>query len=386
MDFALTEEQRLFDATLRGYLAAHLPLERLRALAETGTGFDETLWQGLCELGLQGLLVPERFGGSGLGVLDAAVAAEALGAAVAPVPFVGLAMATLAVRQAGTPAQQDAWLPRIADTEALFGVGFAGLAGQTGEATATLAKKRLTGRITGALDCGLCSHLLVVLDDGRMAIVATDDPGVRMTPRASLDRTRPVTDLAFDAAQAEVLSATNAPLETALRVLDAGRVLVAAGTLGTAQAMLDRAVAFAKERVQFGRVIGSFQGVKYMLADMVTMLEPCRGLVWYAAHAQDAQGGPDVAGATGAQGGPDVQGARDAGPREARLTACHAKAHLGDVAREVSRMATEAHGGMGFTDLLGLHFWFKRIAFNRQILGGPERCREEAAILQGWAT
>ena len=151
------------------------------------------------------LLVPERFGGSGLGVLDAAVAAEALGAAVAPVPFIGLAMATLAVLWAGTPAQQDEWLPRIADSEALFGVGFAGLAGQTGEATATLADGRLTGRITAALDCGMCSHLLVVLDDGRMAIVSADE--VRMTPRRSLDRTRPVTDLAFDAAPAELLSA-----------------------------------------------------------------------------------------------------------------------------------------------------------------------------------
>jgi alkylation response protein AidB-like acyl-CoA dehydrogenase len=365
VDFALTEEQRLFDTTLRGYLADHLPLDRLRALAETGTGFDETLWQGLCELGLQGLLIPERFGGSGLGVLDAAVAADALGAAVAPVPFLGLAMATLAVRRAGTAAQQDAWLPRIADAEALFGVGFAGLAGQTGQAVATLQDDRLSGTITGAVDCAMCSHLLVVLGDGRMAIVAADDPAVRMTPRSSLDRTRPVTDLVFDAAPAELLSAMNTPMEAALHVLDAGRVLVAASTLGAAQTMLDRAVAFAKERVQFGRVIGSFQGVKYMLADMVTMLEPCRGLVWYAAYAQDAH---------------------DLPPHEARLTACHAKAHLGDVAREVSRMATEAHGGMGFTDLLGLHFWFKRIAFNRQILGGPERCREEAAILQGWTT
>jgi alkylation response protein AidB-like acyl-CoA dehydrogenase len=368
MEFALTEEQRLLDATLRGYLAEHLPLERLRALAETGTGFDEPLWQGLCELGLQGLLIPERFGGSGLGVLDAAVAAEALGAAVAPVPFLGLVMATLAVLRVGTPAQQDLWLPRIADSEALFGVGFGGLAGQTGEARVTFSDGHLTGRVSGAVDCGMCSHLLVVLADGHVVIVPADDPGVRMTPRHSLDRTTPVTDLAFDGAPAELLSAVNAPLENALRVLDAGRVLVAAGTLGAAQTMLDRAVDFAKQRVQFGRVIGSFQGVKYMLADMVTMLEPCRGLVWYAAHAQDAQALPDM------------------GPHAARLTACHAKAHLGDMAREVSRMATEAHGGMGFTDLLGLHFWFKRIAFNRQILGGPERCREEAAILQGWAT
>ena len=143
-------------------------------------------------------------------------------------------------------------------------------------------------------------------------------------------------------------------------MLDAGRVVLAADTLGAAQTMLDRAVAFAKERVQFGRVIGSFQGVKYMLADCVTMLEPCRGMVWYAAHAQDGL------------------------PDEARLTACHAKAHVADVAREVARMTTETHGGMGFTDLLGLHYWFKRISFNRQVLGGPERCREEAAALQGW--
>lgn len=99
-----------------------------------------------------------------------------------------------------------------------------------------------------------------------------------------------------------------------------------------------------------------------MLADMVTVLEPCRALVWYAAHAQDAL------------------------PPEARLCACHAKAHLGDVGRDVSRMATEVHGGMGFTDLLGLHFWFKRIAHNRQMLGTPERCRQEAGTLQSWAT
>lgn len=361
MEFALTEEQRRFDDTLRGYLTERLPLERLCALAENGTGFDETLWQGLCELGLPGLLVPERFGGSGLGLLDAAVVVEALGSGVVPVPFTALAMATLALMQAGTPVQQEDWLPRIADAEVLFGIGFAGLAGQTGEAMVRRADDRLSGRISAGLDCGMCSHLLVVLADGGMAVVAADDPGVRLTPHRSLDRTRPVTDIAFEDARAELLSAANAPLEAGRRVLDAGRVLLAADTLGAAQTMLDRAVAFAKERAQFGRVIGSFQGVKYMLADMVTVLEPCHAMVWYAAHAQDTL------------------------PQEARLTACHVKAQLGDVGRDVSRMATEVHGGMGFTDLLGLHYWFKRIAFNRQMLGGPERCREEAAVLQGWA-
>jgi alkylation response protein AidB-like acyl-CoA dehydrogenase len=120
-------------------------------------------------------------------------------------------------------------------------------------------------------------------------------------------------------------------------------------------------VAYAGQREQFGRVIGSFQAVKHMCAEMAAMLEPARALVWHAAHAQDAL------------------------PGEARLGAAHAKAHLGEVGREVSRMATEVHGGIGFTHELGLHYWFKRIGANRQLLGAPERCRREAAAFQGWA-
>ena len=137
-------------------------------------------------------------------------------------------------------------------------------------------------------------------------------------------------------------------------------MVLAADTLGAAQRMLDRAVSYAREREQFGRPIGSFQAVKHMCAEMAAALEPCRALVWYAAYAQDAR------------------------LDDARLAACHAKAHLGEVGREVSRTATEVHGGMGFTDELGLHHWFKRISANRQLLGGPERCRREAAALQGW--
>jgi len=360
MEFALTLEQRQFDDSLRSFLADRLPTAHLRALAEQGNGFDEGLWQGLGELGLHGLLVPERFGGAGLQVLDAALAAEALGNAAAPVPFTGNAMATLAFMLSATEAQQDEYLPLIAAGDARFAVAFAGLAGQTGSAQATLNGDRLTGRIAAVMDAGAPTHLLVYLRDGGAAVVAADAPGVSRSMQRSLDRTRPLADVTFDGAAAERLDAANAPLTAALHVLDAGRLLLAADTLGAAQYMLDRAVAYAKERVQFGRIIGSFQGVKYMLADCVTMLEPCRGMIWYAAYAQDAL------------------------PDEARLTALHAKAHLGDVGRDVARMTTEAHGGMGFTDLLGLHYWFKRISFNRQLLGGPERCREEAAALQGW--
>ena len=361
MEFGLSLEQRQFDDSLRDFLKDRLPMDRLRTLAEPGGGYDEGLWSGLTELGLHGLLVPERFGGSGLGVLDAAAAAEALGYAAAPVPFNGPSvMAPLAFMQSATEAQQDEYLPAVAAGEARIGVGFSGMGGQTGTATVTLDGSRLHGSLNGVMDAGAATHFLIYLRDGTGAVVEADAPGVRVLRHRALDRTRPLVDVTFSDAPAVLLTAANDKLAAALRVLDAGRVILAADTLGAAQTMLDRAVAFAKERVQFGRIIGSFQGVKYMLADCVTTLEPCRGMVWYAAYAQDAL------------------------PDEARLNACHAKAHVADVAREVARMTTETHGGMGFTDLLGLHFWFKRIAFNRQVLGGPERCREEAATLQGW--
>jgi alkylation response protein AidB-like acyl-CoA dehydrogenase len=120
-------------------------------------------------------------------------------------------------------------------------------------------------------------------------------------------------------------------------------------------------VAYAKTREQFGRPIGSFQAVKHMCAEMAAALEPCRALVWYAAHALDA------------------------GLDDASVAACHAKAHVCEVATFVARTATEVHGGTGFTDLVGLHYWFKRIGFDRQVLGAPQRARADAAKLQGYA-
>ena len=111
--------------------------------------------------------------------------------------------------------------------------------------------------------------------------------------------------------------------------------------------------------MQFGRPIGSFQAVKHMCAEMAAQLEPCRAMMWYAAHAFDAR------------------------PEEARLTICHTKSHLSEVGKFIARTSTEVHGGIGFTDELGLHYWFKRIGANRQLLGGPTQLREEAAMRQG---
>jgi alkylation response protein AidB-like acyl-CoA dehydrogenase len=361
MRFGLTEEQELFGRSLRGFLADRLPPDTLRRLAEPGLGFDDNLWRGIGELGLHGLLVPEEHGGTGLGMLDAALAAEALGYHAAPVPFVAaLVMAVKAFRFAADARQQRAWLPRIAAGKVRISLGFGGLFGETGGVTLHQGSC-LSGTLHGLLDAGGATHFLIYLRDGRAALLEADAPGVTVKRRRSVDRTRALADVELVMAPvAELLEATDDPLAAARCVRDAGRVILAADTLGAAQNMLDRAVAYAKERVQFGRVIGSFQGVKYMCADMATMLEPCHSLVWYAAYAQDSV------------------------LEEAAAAASHAKAHLAEVGREVARLATEVHGGMGFTDLLGLHFQFKRITFDRQVLGTPERCRHDAAVAQGW--
>lgn len=132
-----------------------------------------------------------------------------------------------------------------------------------------------------------------------------------------------------DGAAGDVLPGSLGDREPLLTTIDVGRVVLAADTLGAAQTMLDKAVDYAKERRQFNRVIGSFQAVKHMCSEMAAELEPCRSLLWYAAHAYTAI------------------------PEEGRLMACHAKAHLSEVGKSVARKSTEVHGGMGITDLRG---------------------------------
>jgi alkylation response protein AidB-like acyl-CoA dehydrogenase len=224
----------------------------------------------------------------------------------------------------------------------------------------SLQGSRLSGKAMFVLDGVDADQLIVADSSGALHIIDADARGVTTGKLKTIDRTRAVAEVLLDDVEAEVLPGSvgnRGPLES---TIDAGRLILAADCLGASQNMLDQSVAYAKERRQFNRVIGSFQAVKHMCADMAAELEPCRALMWYSAHVYTAI------------------------PDEARLMACHAKAHLAEVGQQIARTSTEVHGGMGFTDLLGLHYWFKRIGFDRQLLGAPELVREEAARIQGW--
>jgi len=357
MDFALSSDQRLLQDSLNGTLARLAPLDRVRAYANGGDAGD--IWSGLTELGLPGLLIPEVHGGLGLGLLDAALAAEALGAHVTPSPFMSSAvLAPLAILGAGSAVQRDAWLPKLAAGEVTAAVAIGeAISGARDGAAVTARDGRLTGKALFVLD-GAEADLLIVADQaGGLNLVAGDAPGLTRIALTSIDLTRRLAELRFEDTPAEPLDAG----EVTARLRDAAWVMLAADMLGASGAMIGKAVAYAQERRQFGRLIGSFQAVKHLCAEMAAELEPCRALVWYAAHAADAI------------------------PAEAALVAAHAKAHLSEVSRFVARTATEVHGGIGITDLLGLHYWFKRVGLDRQLFGGPERVRHLAAAMQGLA-
>jgi alkylation response protein AidB-like acyl-CoA dehydrogenase len=311
------------------------------------------VWQGLTDLGVAGLLIPEDKGGVGLGSLDAAIVAECLGYHVTPAPFLGTAViAPVALIAAGN---QDELLGNIAAGQARVGIAFSEAVGARADAGVHARSNRLSGKAIYVLDADAAQYLVATADKHLYLTKAADVVINRLT---TIDATRSVCELVLDDAPAQLVSEDP---DVFTKALDLGRIMLAADTLGAAQCMLDKSVAYAGERKQFNRLIGSFQAVKHMCAEMAADLEPCRSMVWYAAHAAD-----------------HIE-------QEARLTACHTKAHLAEVGKAIAKTATEVHGGMGFTDLLGLHYWFKRIGFNRQMLGAPELVRAEAARVQGLA-
>lgn len=353
MEFGLSQEQILLQDSLVKFLNDQVPLDKVRQIA-AGESRDAEVWQGLAELGIPSLLIAEEQGGVGLGSLDAAVIAECLGYHVTPSPFISSAvMAPVALMAAG---KQDC-LAAIAAGEYRVGIAFGEAIGARNDAGILVEGTVLSGKCLFVLDAEADAYLIAT-PEKNLYLVASDAKGVERNNLTTVDKTRTTCELILDKVSAELVS--DDP-EIYLRTLDAGRVMQAADTLGAAQCMLDQAVAYAKQREQFKRVIASFQAVKHMCAEMAANLEPCRSLVWYAGHALDEV------------------------PEEARLIACHAKAHLSEVGKFVAKTAIEVHGGMGFTDLVGLHYWFKRIGANRALLGAPELVREEAAHIQGLA-
>jgi len=362
MDFGLSEDQVLLQSTIRRYLDGECPTTRVRSIMESDEGHDAALWKGLAELGITGLAVPVEHDGAGLELLDAALAAEEMGRACTPGPFLGSAMATVALVESGATTAQAAWLPRIAAGDAV--VSFA-LGEPIGEwDAAKLVTRAERGRLTGVkplVPYGRVADALVV------AAQDADGPGLWLVERGARgleaaaldgsDMTRRLARVTFASTPAEKLCGGRRAID---RARDAGLILVAADAFGGSTKALEMTRDYALTREQFGQAIGAFQGVKHQLADLAAILEPSRSLWWYAAHAFD-----------------HIQ-------EQAERHAALAKAHATDIYDRAVRTAIELHGGIGFTWEFDLQLWFRRSLFDRAFLGEAAHQRERAAELAGW--
>ena len=360
MYFGLSEEQKSLEENIHRFLEDNASLDVIKAVANGESEKAQQVHQGIIDLGLSGLVVPEEYGGLELNMLFATVVASALGSGTAPVPYAGsYVMAPIAINLGGDEQQKSNWLPKIAGGECVIGVGLSEYVGAREDSGIEFSNGKLSGRCLFLIDGKDADAYLLADKSGQLYLVDSSSSGITVTELTTVDKTRTSIELVLDKVDAEILP-NSSNKEVIEKVLDAGRLMLAADTVGAAQVMLDKSVAYSLERKQFGRLIGSFQAVKHMCAEMAAELEPCHSMIWHAAHCQDNV------------------------PEEARLMACQTKAHVSEVGKQISKTATEVHGGMGFTDELGLHYWFKRIGLNRQLLGSPELIREEAGKLQGF--
>ena len=361
MYFGLSEDQIFFQDNVKKFLEDNAPLDVIRNISKgENPNQKNEIHSGIINLGINNILVPEEHGGLGLDLLFAAAISQSIGEAVAPLPYCGsYVMAPIAIQIGASKLQKENIFNEMSSGNTKFGIAFSEYFGSRDSSSIDFSNEKINGKTIFAIDCDYATDVLVSDATGKIGIVSIEDKNIEIVDLITVDKTRTYKEIKFSNANVEILANTKNSTDGIEKALDAGRIITAADTLGASQAMLDKAVSYSKERKQFNRVIGSFQAVKHMCSEMAADLEPCYSLVWHAAHSFDNN------------------------DDDSKLMACHAKSHISEVAKMVSKKATEVHGGMGFTDLLGLHFWFKRIGLNRQLLGAPEIVRNEAAKAQG---
>jgi alkylation response protein AidB-like acyl-CoA dehydrogenase len=352
------EDQEQLRHAVRSFLERRSPEPEVRRLMETEQGYDPAVWQQCAQqLGLSGLDLPEEHGGSGATFRELAVTSEELGRALACVPYLSSAVLAAGALLATQDEQARAeHLPGIADGTVLAALAVAEADGsweaQSQHTTAREADGgwRLTGTKSFVVD-GLGAGLLLVTAHGPagLSLFAVDGgaAGLQRQPMRALDLTRKLARVELSDVPGQLIGRQGDGDQVLAQVHDRAVVALACEQLGVAARSLEMAVAYAKERVQFGRSIGSFQAVKHRCADMAQQVEAARSSVaWAVACAAD--GSPDLPVAAAMAG------------------VCASEAAVFATAENV-----QVHGGIGFTWEHPAHLYFRRARSNALLLGDP---------------
>lgn len=347
MNLDFSDDQKLLQNQLRRFLTEKCPATAVRAILEGPESYDRGLYKGLAEMGALGLAIPEEYGGVGLGHLELCLLAEELGRVIAPVPVASsIYLVAEFLLRAGTDAQKRAWLPKLASGDAVGCFAFV-----EGQGRVTPEKVRAAvrdGKLSGVKapvadgDCADVAIVLALSGAGRrenaLSLYVVDLAGAGVTKETleSIDPSRGQARLTFDGAPAELLGGEGDGWRIAETVLDRAAILMAFEQIGGADRALEMARDYALERMAFGRQIGSFQGIKHMLADMYVSATLARSNAFYGAWAL-ASGAAElpVAAAT------------------ARVSATQAFQHC-------AKNNIQVHGGMGFTWAFDCHLFYRR--------------------------
>ena len=374
MNFGFTEEQELLRAELRKFLDQNAPLERVREIAEGGSGTDPALWNRMAELGWVGLSMPEEHGGVGLDLETLIVVLEETGRSLFPSPLISTVLAAKAIERYGNAAQQGRWLPGLADGSKVGTFAFLERSDTFApEGIETVAKSDgdeliLSGEKLFVSDVAEADLFVVALRSGAdaseisLVVVEKGIAGVSTGTFEGMDLTKRMGRLKLEDARVGadcVLEESGSGWAGAQWLLDLGAALVTAEAVGSAEAALQITTDFAKERVQFGEQIGRFQGVKHPLSEIYVDVESFRSLVYYAIWALD----------------------RNA--EDASLAVSRAKAYCADAFPVAGIMGVQLHGGVGYTWEYDIQLYLKRSKWVRPMFGDSDYHYERIARLGG---
>ncbi len=373
MDFGISEEQEHLKTSAREFLTGECATTFVRKVMASDDGAAPDLYAQIAKLGWNGLIVPEKFGGAGLGMLDMAVLLEEQGYAAMPGPFLfSSVLAASALKEFGTEELQKKWLPALAEGKAVGTIAIAeeddGIeprsistrSGAHGGEIVVSGRKMFVPYANVADFIIIATRFGDAPDDVTFFAVDSSADGVEIKLLKGLDLTRRVCSVGPKDVRVKSSAELKGGSTAYRRIIDIASVAVAADSLGGTERALEMAVDYSKVREQFGKPIGSFQALKHAASEIVSELEPARSLLWYAAYALDAD------------------------PKAAPRAAAMAKARLSEVYSRAADRAVLMHGGIGFTWEHDIHLWFKRSRFDESYFGSPPFHRERVAQLGGY--
>ncbi len=362
MNFAFTEEQEQLRQFVRSFLEDKSSEAAVREQMDTEAGYDGAVWSQMAEqLGLQSLIIPEAHGGQGFSFVELGVVLEEMGRALLCAPFFSGVLATTAIMNSGDDAAQAAHLPGIASGETIATLAFTEESGRWDEAGITMEASAsgdghtLSGVKSFVIDGHTANLIIVAARTGAgvsLFAVDGDASGLSREALSTMDQTRKQAKLTFDNTPATLIGTDGGGWDVMSTVLDLGAVALAAEQVGGAQFVLEMAVQYAKDRVQFGRPIGSFQAIKHKCADMLLEVESAKSAayygLWCAAEMND----------------------------ELPSVASLAKSYCSEAYFHAAAENIQIHGGIGFTWEHPAHLYFKRAKSSELMFGDPSYHRE----------